>query len=143
MRPRPAGPLTLVSHGLCLSFAVSYTANARILMGRRPTTFTSFFLSHGRLHGKLVVHASTPHLPSQALSLTPFLVYENHSYRKLSIKSHYRTLCYHHAMLFPSNLKSMGLTGCGYFLLLLSKTHQRSVYSFPRDKANALQKRSM
>lgn len=76
MRPRPSGPLTLVSHTLCLSLAVSHTANIRTLMGRRSTSFTSLFLSQGQLHGKMMDHASVPHLPtpSHALSLTPFLV---------------------------------------------------------------------
>lgn len=34
---------------------------------------------------------------------------------------------------FHLTWKSMELIGCGYFLLFLSKIHQRSVYSFPGD----------
>lgn len=145
MRPRPAGPLTLVSHGPCLSLAVSHTANTRTLMERRPTFLHLFFLSHGRLHGKLVDHASVPCLPipSQALLSPSFLskktTVTGNSQSNLTIGPYAIT----NAMVFPSNSKSMGVTGCGYFLLLLSKTHPRPVYSFPGDKANATQKRSM
>lgn len=66
--------------------------------------------------------------------LPPFPVWENQSYMKLSIKSHYGNQCYHMAMFFPSNLKSMELTGCGYFLLLFKQNSSKICVLIPRGQ---------
>ena len=62
MGPRPAGPLTLVLPGLCLSLAVSHHVNTRTLTGTRLALFTPSFLSPHQFHKKLA-ECDSPLLP--------------------------------------------------------------------------------